>query len=414
MAALDPFSLRRAVRPVLPVGGPRLRVVDLFAGCGGLSLGIQQASTAAGMSLEIALAVDFQESATTVYKANFPAANVITAPVESFFDGKLGEGLTPPEEAARATYSDIAILVGGPPCQGHSNLNNKTRRKDPKNELYARMGRAAEVLKPTFVLIENVPSVHRDSDQVVERTIQHLKSLHYDVATAVLSLHALGVAQTRRRHVLLASADPAVSAKEILAGLASRKADSRKNLRWAIGDLCDVAKPKPYDHEPVANATNLARMYYLLKSGDYDLPSAFRPDCHKKAHTYKSMYGRLNWNEPAQTVTSGFGSIGQGRYMHPEKPRALTAHEAARLQGFPDYFDFSAVTMRSHLATMIGNAVPPALMRETAALLIPSLQVRASKSQAAADVEARRASSEIFGVFPPRVRSEGSQLELAG
>jgi DNA (cytosine-5)-methyltransferase 1 len=75
------------------------------------------------------------------------------------------------------------------------------------------------------------------------------------------------------------------------------------------------------------------------------------------------MYGRLKWTEPAQTVTTGFSSIGQGRYMHPDRTSALTVHEAARIQGFPDYFNFSAATMRKALTAMIGNAVPPELTR---------------------------------------------------
>jgi DNA (cytosine-5)-methyltransferase 1 len=114
-------------------------------------------------------------------------------------------------------------------------------------------------------------------------------------------------------------------------------------------------------------------MKHLLDHDLYDLPNKERPECHRDNHSYKSMYGRLNWELPAQTITSGFGSIGQGRYMHPSRTRALTAHEAARLQGFPDYFDFSAVARRADLATMIGNAVPPALAREIVAELIPAV-----------------------------------------
>ena len=104
-------------------------------------------------------------------------------------------------------------------------------------------------------------------------------------------------------------------------------------------------------------------MQFLLDRNRYDLPNELRPRCQQDAHKYASMYGRLRWNLPAQTLTSGYGSIGQGRYMHPDQPRALTAHEAARIQGFPDYFDFSACSTRSALATMIGNAVPPQLGR---------------------------------------------------
>jgi DNA (cytosine-5)-methyltransferase 1 len=407
---MDQFSLRRKRRPQPPRGAEQLRVVDLFAGCGGLSLGVQQAATAAGMDIDVALAVDFEDSATKVYKSNFPTANVVTASVETYFDGKLGTKPTETEEKVRADYPNIDLLVGGPPCQGHSNLNNKTRRKDPKNELYARMGRAAEILKPRVLIIENVPSVHRDSDQVVERTIQHLKTLDYQVATAVVGLHALGVAQARRRHVLVASADPRLSTELLLAHLTSRKADKKNNLRTAIGDLLTVKEPKAYDHEPVANATNLKRMKYLLDNDEYDLPSEHRPTCHQKAHTYKSMYGRLDWKLPAQTVTSGFGSIGQGRYMHPEKLRALTAHEAARIQGFPDYFDFSTITMRSHLATMIGNAVPPALMREIARMLIPYLRAPAAKD----DPDAPLATVDQISSRADTLRPSEPRLDLAG
>ncbi|MBN9202137.1 MAG: hypothetical protein ABS61_00540 [Microbacterium sp. SCN 70-18] len=369
----DHSTLRTPVRPPLPEDGPVLNVVDLFSGCGGLSLGLEQAATDAGCRLDITLAVDFEADATAVYTANFPDANAVTAAVESYFDGDLGAPATPTEQATAQAHPRTAILMGGPPCQGHSNLNNITRRRDPKNELYARMARAAEILHPAFVIIENVPSVRRDTDQVVQRTIEHLESLHYTVATGIVSLHDLGVAQTRRRHILLASAAPAAPAQTLLDQLLGNTVAAGRTLRWAIEDLADLADPAGYDRVPVANATNVTRMKYLLDNDEYDLPPHLRPLCHQTAHSYKSMYGRLNWELPAQTITSGFGSIGQGRYMHPDQTRALTAHEAARIQGFPDYFDFTAVTGRGALATMIGNAVPPALMRELGALLLPAV-----------------------------------------
>lgn len=84
---------------------------------------------------------------------------------------------------------------------------------------------------------------------------------------------------------------------------------------------------------------NLKRIDYLFENNIYDLPNEQRPPCHQKGnHTYKSIYGRLHWDEPSQTITSGFYSMCMGRYVHPQLPRTLTAHEAARLQFFPDYF----------------------------------------------------------------------------
>lgn len=388
-------SLRTKNRPRLAKSGAAIRVVDLFAGCGGLSLGVQQAATAAGLRVEVPLAVDFEASAVAVYAANFPDAHVVEASVEEHFDGALGAELTTTETGLRSEISDVHLLMGGPPCQGHSNLNNVTRRNDPKNELYARMGRAAEVLTPNFVLIENVPSVRLDTDGVVQTTVAHLEAIGYDVATATIRLHTLGVAQKRQRHVLLASRVRDVDPAEILRQLTSRTADAKFDLRWAIGDLVDVAEPTAYDLAPVASADNRARMQYLLDRDLYDLPNDQRPVCHRDQHSYKSMYGRLNWSGQAQTITSGFGSIGQGRYMHPDLPRALTAHEAARIQGFPDYFSFSAITRRGSIATMIGNAVPPALTRELVAYLLPGFDIDADDAADSADAGQATSAPEL-------------------
>jgi DNA (cytosine-5)-methyltransferase 1 len=102
-------------------------------------------------------------------------------------------------------------------------------------------------------------------------------------------------------------------------------------------------------------------MAWLIEHDEHDLPNALRPPCHQSEHSYRSMYGRLRWDQPAQTVTTGFGSMGQGRFVHPATARTITAHEAARLQTIPDFFDFSLARTRGSLARLIGNAVPPGL-----------------------------------------------------
>lgn len=370
--------LRACTRPEYNADDEALRIVDLFAGCGGLTLGAAQAASKNGRRPEIALAVDFEPLATGVYARNFPsAARVESAPVEEFFDGEPGAPVTLAERRIKAFTGSIDLLLGGPPCQGHSNLNNHTRRVDEKNGLYLRMVRATEVLRPRFVLIENVPAVlndRHDGEGVVSRATRHLTGLGYQVADAVVDLTAMGIAQRRRRHVLIAiEPDCPASPTSLFESIGSKAA---RDLRWAIGDLVDIASDDPMDRPPQAKGPNLRRMQYLLDRDEYDLPNELRPKCHQGEHSYKSMYGRLKWDEPAQTITSGFGSIGQGRYMHPERARALTAHEAARIQGFPDYFDFSSCPTRSALAKMIGNAVPPAL----AASLIGTYLSKASDS----------------------------------
>jgi DNA (cytosine-5)-methyltransferase 1 len=337
--------------------------VDLFAGAGGLTLGVAQALHAKGIALDIRLAVDFEPTAMDVYRRNFPSTrHLYTCDVRALFDGDNDDPLTVAEARLRRELGDVDVLVGGPPCQGHSNLNNRTRRIDSKNAHYLVMARAAKVLRPRLIVIENVPAVLNDRhgrEGVVTQTRRLLSRLGYSVADRVIELSRLGVAQQRRRHVLIATRNRAIEAERIWDEM--RYEASAPSLRWAIGDLVDISSLDPLDIAPVPSAINLARMNHLLENDLFDLPNELRPTCQQGTHKYKSMYGRLTWSAPAQTITSGYGSIGQGRYMHPDLPRALTPHEAARIQGFPDYFDFRSCPSRSALATMIGNAVPPQL-----------------------------------------------------
>jgi DNA (cytosine-5)-methyltransferase 1 len=133
-------------------------------------------------------------------------------------------------------------------------------------------------------------------------------------------------------------------------------------MGWAIGDLRTCSRSDMFDTPSKPTATNFMRIEYLFSKGVFDLPDRLRPDCHRlKTHTYRSVYGRLRLDQPAQTITSGFGSMGQGRYVHPTQRRMITPHEAARLQMIPDYFDLREVPNRTALAEIIGNAVPPKL-----------------------------------------------------
>ncbi len=353
--------LRSTTRPDFELGSAPVRIVDLYAGCGGLTLGIAQAASSRSVAVDVRLAVDLDKVAIDTFADNFPKANVAHCSVESLFDGELGAEPTKAERTTAKETGRVHALVGGPPCQGHSDLNNHTRRDDPKNALYARMARAAEILKPDLVLIENVPTVQHDKGGVVAAARDQLVLTGYEVVERVVRLEALGVAQRRRRHVLIGRRldRPLPSTRRILSALSPGKFTVR-DVKWAIEDLAQE-DGDGIDKPARASADNIKRMTWLLEQDEYDLPNVLRPPCHQDEHSYKSMYGRLRWDEPAQTVTSGFGSIGQGRYMHPSLPRALTPHEAARLQGFPDYFRFDEFTKRADLATMIGNAVPPAL-----------------------------------------------------
>jgi DNA (cytosine-5)-methyltransferase 1 len=335
----------------------KLRVVDLFAGCGGLSVGLREAATAIGRSFESVFASDIDEGALSIYSENLSPLMTSTHPLETIFDKNLRSPISDIEKKFKRKCGAIDFLIGGPPCQGHSDLNNHTRRNDPRNDLYGIMGRAAAVLNPKFVIIENVVGVQHAQNKVVSKTIEYLNGLGYKTNSITLNAAHFGVAQNRKRHFTLATRGDVEKISSFLKSF--RKAP--RNIMWAIGDIAD--EPSRMEnvfctasaHSPI----NKKRIEFLFKKDIYELPDSQRPDCHRlKPHAYKSVYGRIRPDSQAPTITSGFGSTGQGRFVHPYQMRTLTPHEAARIQFFPDWFKFENLK-RSYLQKYIGNAVPP-------------------------------------------------------
>jgi DNA (cytosine-5)-methyltransferase 1 len=351
-AAFDQAWLRSGTAPAWARSARPVRTVDLFSGCGALSLGAAEACRALGRRLEPVLAVDIEPWAVASYAANLPGGQAVQDSVLSFLDPA-----GPRAGVLASMAGQVDLLIGGPPCQGHSDLNNHTRRDDPKNQLYNAMARFAEILEPRWILIENVPGAQHDRSGVVQRTWQELEDQGYRLSGGVLQGVAIGVPQRRRRYFMLASRDrrpPAVA--DIQAAL-ERPA---RPLSWAIGDLLDATQQTgTYDRPSTHHPRNKRRIGYLFEHDLHDLPDAQRPACHRdKPHSYKSVYGRMHWDKPAQTITTGFGSCGQGRFVHSLQQRTLTPHEAARVQFIPDFFRFGDLR-RGALQAMIGNAVPP-------------------------------------------------------
>jgi DNA (cytosine-5)-methyltransferase 1 len=350
----DRAFLMSAARPDGTASGRVIRAFDLYCGCGGLSLGLGEACRAVGRALKVAGAVDVDTTALEIYRANIPGAVTIRADVRELIDGRFGGRLGASEQDLRRKLGHIDFLLAGPPCQGFSALNNHTRGEDPRNGLYGRVARAAEIMEPGRILIENVASVRSYCPEAVARSAQRLVKLGYTVEEGVVALVDLGIPQLRRRHVLVATAARTASLRGVLESFRREPRDAR----WAIGDLAGIRPRRDFDRPSAPTPDSEKRMTYLRERGLWDLPNHMRPECHRFGdHTYKSMYGRLRWNQPAQTITSGYGSMGQGRYVHPNGRRTLTPHEAARFQFFPDWFDFGQ-RPRGVWATLIGNAVP--------------------------------------------------------
>lgn len=331
------------------------RIIDLFCGCGGLTLGVREAAFALGREFRSVFASDINKNALDLYVRNFNPDIADSLPIEKHVDGDLGKKLTDRERKFVEKVGHIDMLVAGPPCQGNSDLNNHTRRNDPKNLLYLRAVRCVEILSPDSVIIENVPGVLHEKHGVLQTAIAHLTGLGYSVSYGIIPMRFVGVAQNRKRMVLIASKCGSVDiGKTIEASVVKERP-----LSWACADLLDA-----YDPNDVFNSSanhseeNKRRIHYLFTHDIHDLPNSERPDCHRlKPHGYVAVYGRMYWDIPSPTITGGFGSCGQGRFVHPLRERTLTPHEAARVQFFPDFFDFSGI-LRRELQQAIGNAVP--------------------------------------------------------
>ena len=321
-----------------------MRLVDLFCGTGPMTLGVVEAARCLGIKMIPSMAIDFNRDAANNYKNNFPTSNVITGDITQYVNGEFGMPFTKEEIALKQSVGKVDFMIAGPPCQGHSDLNNHTRRDDPRNQLILRATRFAELTNPRYILIENVQG-------------NELRKLGYNLYDNLFLASQYGVAQKRRRFILVATK------RKIEIDINLYKREKVNSVLWAIGDLENAYNENSiFNSSAKHSAINQKRIDFLFDNGLFELPIELRPKCQQKAdNRYMSVYGRMYPDLPSPTITSGFGSIGQGRFAHPLFRRSLTPHEAARVQFIPDFFSFDNKLTRVALQKMIGNAVPPKL-----------------------------------------------------
>ena len=360
-----------------------LRILDLFSSAGGLSLGFFTAMQLFGLEAAEHIGVDQDAAALEVFRKRFSRSGfVMTKSVSELVDGPIsgrGRDATfnyPPEllDPRLKELGTVDVVLAGPPCQGHSSLNNHTRGNDEKNRLYLKVPALAIALGARFIVIENVPNVIRDSESVVATTIALLRKAGYRTTQGVLAADRLGWPQTRKRYFVLAvkDAEP-LSVDGMLKEAWKREASG-------VGWLLDVAAAAEDASDlmtlPTAHSeANQRRIDYLFEAGIDGLPNSERPECHQNGTSYSASYGRMSIDKPAPTITTGFTSPGRGRFIHPRERRTVNPREAALIQGFPLDYPFLAGRMtpsRTALATWIGNAVPTILgMVAGAAVLAP-------------------------------------------
>jgi DNA (cytosine-5)-methyltransferase 1 len=250
---------------------------------------------------------------------------------------------------------ELDLLAGCPPCQGFSRLRTKNRRSalDPRNDLIEDFVRFARALRPKTIMLENVPGLQRN--RRYSALVSDLRALGYNCVTSVLNVADYGVAQRRRRLILLASR---VHVPRL--GPKSKKA---KTVATAIRHLERPSGSKDRLHSMPENRSATVReiIRHIPKNGGSraQLPARLRLDCHSRSDGFADVYGRMSWNSAAPTITSGCINPSKGRFLHPSQNRTITLREAALLQGFPRRYSFDAEHGKEAIALMVGNALPP-------------------------------------------------------
>ena len=334
------------------MGDSTYTVADLFSGAGGISLGFERPADINGIGnlgyenigfesnpFETVLAVEHDDYTAETFRKNFDAEVRETdiRDIDSF-----------------AEY-DADIVVGGPPCQGFSNLNSvKTEElEDERNTLWRQFMRAVEEIDPDIFLIENVARFLKS--QQGARTVQIAEELGYTTVVDTLWAHKYGVPQKRKRGFVLGS--------KLGVPFFPEELDTEiRTVDDAIGDLPHEPTEENW-HVSRKRVTELSknRMREVPKGGNrFDIPEELLPDCWKnKDRGGTDLFGRLWWDRPSVTIRTEFYKPEKGRYLHPEANRSITVREGARLQTFPDDFEF--VGPRTRVAPQIGNALPPKL-----------------------------------------------------
>jgi len=330
-------------------------VVDVFCGAGGLTHGFVLEG------FHVAAGIDADPACKYPFEKNNPNARFVQARVED---------LDPVDVLQFYPEGHVKILVGCAPCQPFSSYTRKAGEHEDWDLLYV-FADLIKTTRPDIVAMENVPRLSTyKSGRVYRDFCEALEHSGYEVSSYPrVYAPDYGVPQRRTRLILFASRWGRV---ELLRK--SHIPRRYRTVREAIGDLPPIEAGETHPDDPLHRASrlselNLRRIRASVPGGTWlDWDDALRATCHTKRNGrwYKSVYGRMTWDEPSPTITTQCYGFGNGRFGHPEQDRAISLREAALLQTFPKDYEFFDPTVNYHISTvgrLIGNAVPIALAR---------------------------------------------------
>ncbi|HEY5977765.1 MAG TPA: DNA cytosine methyltransferase [Solirubrobacterales bacterium] len=339
----------------------KFTLIDLFAGCGGMTRGFEDSGRFRGI-----LAVEADRDAAETYRANF--------------GDHMAEALI--EDVAKFPSADV--VIGGPPCQGFSPLNREAVGFERRG-LWREYLRALEQAEPAAFVMENVPELLRAAEFVEFK--HQAEQLGFEVEGRILNAANFGVPQRRRRAIVIGvrsghipwpaethaeelsltgPSEPWVSFREAVAGLALQP--DEKN--WHRSRNPRPESVRRYKAVPRDGGDRFAMQRNLDRAGLGNLV----PRCWREKPTGTTdVFGRLWWDRPALTIRTEFFKPEKGRYLHPSAHRPITVREAARCMSFPDDFILPEHQAMTSVAKQVGNAVPPLLAQRIAESLAEAL-----------------------------------------
>lgn len=351
------------------------KVIDLFSGVGGLSLGFEMAG------FEIVIANEYDKSIASSYQYNHKKTRMIAEDITTL----------PIVETFKEYRGKIDVVIGGPPCQGFSQKGQRKTINDERNFLFKYYVKVVELVQPKYFVMENVPNLLTAEKGFFKKEIEEMfGKLGYLLNAEILDASDYGVPQSRRRAVIIGKKTNSDKDKVKI----PRKNSKSVTIWEAISDLAyldsgEGQEVQEYKYEPQSDYqvlmrknSNVLKNHVATKHSKLALErlSLIPPETGKevlpKEHLTKSIYSgtwsRMVKNEVSVTITTRFDTPSSGKFTHPYLDRAITVREAARIQSFPDDFEF--IGTKGSQMKQVGNAVPPLLAKAIATEILNDME----------------------------------------
>lgn len=352
----------------------KYNVIDLFAGVGGLSYGFSKLP-----EFNIVAANEIEKDISVAYTLNHPNVKMINCDINDLDEAKLDEVLE---------GQKVDIVVGGPPCQSYSTVGK--RQMDARANLFMQYKRVLQIIQPRAFVFENVVGIlSMDHGHLFERVQAEFEEIGYTLKYRVLNAVDYGVPQQRERVILVGfkgnnpfeypepthgeGKKPYVTLKDAIGDLPVLKSGQHSEVydRPADNEFLKFVRSSDCaltEHAAPKNGAHLIKIMEALQDGQSkdDLPEEIRPKSG-----YGNTYAKLWWEKPSTTITRNFACPSSSRCIHPRDSRAMSIREGARLQSFPDDYQFYGSDGMKRLE--IGNAVPPLLSVAIASQMLKAI-----------------------------------------